>query len=401
MPLTDRPFQMKLFYALNIYRDALRKFIIRQLQQSPMATMDAIRNSLWDSAVEQFDKNFRVDDDLETTIDVGWFKAIIESNWNPAFNSVFIDEKGRILSDLDRISDIRNKVVHPKKHDINRSEALNALETIEHILRSIDALAEADAVKRAGYDDSEAQDSPIPQYVAVSPAEVQRIVEAVAQRVEPLVKMVQPTDDLTEEMKRILGKQMAQELIPVMDSLKSVQDQVVEEITGRIKPLFKAAKEGAQQPVAPQATEEVTETLAELMQEFRALEARVTAALPTPASISPPSSPSTKSTPKLPLESAAPSSIADMWLGVIDELRIVKVGEFSLGPLLRNCRPIDVWIQRDPEKLMLPFRNTFHHNAMQNVSKDPKGKELVDKAIANHFGRALDFECVLENPLPF
>lgn len=401
MPLTDRPYQVKLFHALNIYRDVMRKFIIRQLQQSPTATMNAIRNSLWDNAAGQFDKNFSVDDDLETTIDVGWFKRIIERNWNPAFNSIFVDEKGRVLSDLDLISDIRNKVVHPNKYDINRPEALNALETIQAILQSVDAGAEADAVRKIYDDTPSAPNTLTPQYVHVSPGDVQRIAETVTQMVEPIVKMVQPTDDLTEEMKQTLGKQMTQELMPVMDSLKSVQGQLVEEIAGRIKPLFKAAKESVQQPVAPHATEEVTETLTELMQKFHALEARVTAAIPTPASTGSSSSPSTKAPPQLSLESAAPSSIADMWLGVIDELRIVKVGEFSLGPLLRNCRPIDVWIQRDPEKLILPFRNTFHHNAMRKVSKDPMGKELVDKAIANHFGRTLDFECVLENPLPF
>ena len=379
----------------------MRKLIIRQLQQSPTATMNAIRNSLWDNAAGQFDKNFSVDDDLETTIDVGWFKRIIERNWNTAFKSVFINEKGRVLSDLDLISDVRNKVVHPNKYDINRSEALNALETIKAILESVDANAEADAVQKIYDDVPDTHNTLAPQYVTVSPGDVQQIAETVARMIEPIVKTVQTSDDLTEEMKQTLGTQMAQALTPVMESLKSVQGQVVEEITGRIEPLVKAAKEGAQQPVAPQSTEEVTQTLAELIQEFRTLEARVTAALPTRANTSSPSSLSTKSTSNLPLESAAPSSVADMWLGVIDELRIVKVGEFSLGPLLRNCRPIDVWIQRDPEKLILPFRNTFHHNAMRKVSRDTKGKELVEKAIANHFGRALDFDCVLENPLPF
>ena len=379
----------------------MRKFIIRQLQQSPTATTDAIRNSLWETAVGQFDKNFNVDDDLETTIDVGWFKRIIEQNWNPAFKSVLINEKGRVLSDLDRISDIRNKVVHPNKYDINRAEALNALETIKAILESVDANAEADAVQKIYDDAPDTHNTLAPQYVTVSPGDVQQIAETVARMIEPIVKMVQPSDDLTEDMKQTLGPQMAQALTPVMESLKSVQGQVVEEITGRIEPLVIAAKESAEHPVTPQANDEITETLAELIQAFRILEARVTYALPAPVNTSPLSSFSTKSTFLLPMESVAPSSIADMWLGVIDELRIIKVGEFSLGALLRNCRPIDVWIQRDPEKLILPFRNTFHHNAMQKVSRDPKGKELVEKAIANHFGRALDFECVVEKPLPF
>ena len=401
MPLTDRPYQTKLFHALNIYRDVMRKFIIGRLDSSPAATMDSIRNSLWDSAVEQFDKNFRVEDDLETAIDVGWFRAIVEGNWNSVFNAEFIDAKGRILSDLDLISDIRNKVVHPKKHDINRPEALNALETIEHILRSLNALVEADTVRRLCDDNSNAQVSPIPEYMAVSPAEVQRIADAVAQRVEPLVERVQTTVDLTEEMKQTLGKQVANELTSVMDSIQSVQGGVAEEIVGRIKPLVGAQQESTQQQMTSQAAEEINETLIELIQEFRVLEARVTDALPTPVNTSPPPSFSTKSTSLLPMESVAPSSIADMWLGVIDELRIIKVGEFSLGALLRGCRPIDVWIQRNPEKLILTFRNDFHLRSMQKVSKDPRGREAVEKAIANNFGRALEFECILDNPLPF
>ena len=293
MPLINRPYQLKLFHALNIYRDAMRKFIIRQLQQGPLAPINAIRNSLWDSAVAQFDKNFRVDDDLETTIDVGWFKVIIEVNWNLAFDAAFVDEKGRVLSDLDSISDIRNKVVHPKKYDINRSEALNALETIEHILQSVGAIEGKKTVERIRDDSSDGQASTmsIPQYVDVSPAEVQRIAEAVAERVEPLVKRVGPSVDSAEEMKQTLGKRIADELTPVVDSLQLVQGQVVEEIVDRIKPLVEAQQESTQQQMTAKATEEINETLAELLQGFRALETRVTDTLVNPLTTAPAQSP--------------------------------------------------------------------------------------------------------------
>ena len=400
MPLTNRPYQVKLFHALNIYRDVMRKFIIRQLQQSPTSPMDAIRNSLWNSATEQFDKNFRVDDDLETTIDVGWFKTIVEGNWNSAFASAFVDEKGRVLSDLDRISDIRNKVVHPKKHDINRRESLNALETIEQILRSVDALAEVDAVRKISEDNPEAQAIPVQQYAITSADVVQRIAETVAQRVAPIVYKSQPTSDLTEDMRQALGKRVVDELTPLVESIKFVQGQAVEEIVGRIEPLLRATKESENQQVMPQATEEITEALAELNQGFRALEARVTDAFGNAdiASHQPKLSPSLVSKP--PSEGSNPPSIADLWLGVIDELRVAKVTELTLGSLLRGCRPIDVWIQRDPEKLILPFRNDFHLNSMKKVCTDPRGKELIKRAIAKHFGIALDFECVLDRPLP-
>ena len=400
MLLIDRPYQVKLFHALNIYRDVMRKFIIHQLQPSPTATMDAIRDALWASATEQFDKNFKVDNELEATIDVGWFKAIIESNWNPSFNSAFIDEKGRILSDLDLISDIRNKVVHPTKYDFKRPEALNALETIEQLLRSLDARAEADAVQKIFADNPDAQDTLVPKDAIVPPREVERIAETVAQRVEPIVEMVHSSNALTEEMKQTLGKQMAIGLTPLLDTLESMQGQIVEEIVGRIEPLVGATKQGPQHQVLPSATEELMETLAALNQGLRALEARITDASSMPVKATPPSTLSSSLASKPPSERAAPSSIADMWLGVVDDLRTVKVNQFNLGSLFKDCQPIDVWVQRDPEKLILPFRHDFHLSSIQEVMKDPRGREAVEKAITNNFARSLDFECILDRPPP-
>ena len=399
MAIINRPYQDKVYRALNIYRDTMRAFIMRQFQENGISAESAISASLREEAQKRFHKTRDERDDIETAFDITWFRSIIERSWNEAFASAFADNK--ILNELDAISEVRNLVAHPPKRDINPKRATAALDRIVYVLRYVGDGKEAAEVETIMVGKPDLQTIPSVQVTGVSPEEVQQIAETVAQRVEQGAPRVQATEDLTEKLGQVFRQLLSNELAPVMDTLTSAQGQLAEEVAGRVETIINALKPDVRQQETPQSTEEIMGAVAELLEGFRALEARVTDAYITPVTVPPQPARQDSSTPISPLEGAPPSSIADKWLGVLDELRTVKVNEFNLGSLLKDCRPIDVWIQRDPEKLILPFRHPFHLNSMQEVSEDPRGREAVEKAITNHFGRALEFECVLDSPLPF
>ena len=71
--------------------------------------------------------------------------------------------------------------------------------------------------------------------------------------------------------------------------------------------------------------------------------------------------------------------------------------EVSLGGLLRGARPVDIWMDLDGEKLMLPFRSPVILGKIQEELSYQEVREIIAESIARHFGKPLEIEPVLLN----
>ena len=122
-----RPTQDALYQALNIYRDAMRPFILRNLKTvQGLAPEDRFQN--------------------EADIDIGNFPYLFREYWHDVFKHCF-DPDRDIRSAVGLITEARNNVSHPETGDIDPSYALSRLHEIGDILGQINAPEQKRAVE--------------------------------------------------------------------------------------------------------------------------------------------------------------------------------------------------------------------------------------------------------------
>ena len=134
----DRPNRDALNKALDIYRDAMRPFIIRTLKRvRGQQVEDVIRNALNDRQAEQFSQNLNKNGhDAEASIDIGDFPLLISRKWNGVFQQPFGDERG-VQNALWMIKEARDKAAHPSPQDIDLEFARTHLFHIADVLGKI------------------------------------------------------------------------------------------------------------------------------------------------------------------------------------------------------------------------------------------------------------------------
>jgi len=114
-----RPNQDALYQALNIYRDAMRPFILRNLKTvQGLSPEDRFQN--------------------EAAIDIGDFPHLFRRYWHNAFEQRF-DPDRDIRSAIGIVTEARNQVSHPGTEDIDPSYALSRLHDIADVLGQINA----------------------------------------------------------------------------------------------------------------------------------------------------------------------------------------------------------------------------------------------------------------------
>ena len=112
-----RPNQDALYQALNIYRDAMRPFILRNLK----AVQDLAPEDRFQNAAD---------------IDIGNFPYLFREYWHDVFKHCF-DPDRDIRSAVGIITEARNQVSHPGTEDIDASYALSRLHDIADVLGQI------------------------------------------------------------------------------------------------------------------------------------------------------------------------------------------------------------------------------------------------------------------------
>ena len=114
-----RPNQDALYQALNIYRDAMRPFILRNLKTvQGLSPEDRFQN--------------------EADIDIGDFPHLFRRYWHNAFEQRF-DPDRDVRSAVSIVTEARNQVSHPGTGDIDPSYALSRLHDIADVLGQINA----------------------------------------------------------------------------------------------------------------------------------------------------------------------------------------------------------------------------------------------------------------------
>ena len=127
MSSQKRPNQHELFRATNIYLDAMRPFIVRNMKKVPsVAAEDRIEDP----------------DDVE----IGDFPHLVRRYWQYAFAQHF-DPEWDARSRISLIKEARNRVSHPRTKDIDLDYALARLEDIADVLEAINAPDQASKVR--------------------------------------------------------------------------------------------------------------------------------------------------------------------------------------------------------------------------------------------------------------
>ena len=119
MSTIKRPNQDALYQALNIYRDAMRTFVFRNLK-----------------AVQGLYPEDRFENEAE--IDIGDFPHLFRRYWQDTFAQRF-DPDREVRSALSMITEARNRVSHPLTEDIDWGYATSRLHDIADMLGQINA----------------------------------------------------------------------------------------------------------------------------------------------------------------------------------------------------------------------------------------------------------------------
>ena len=134
MVTTIRPNKDALSSAIDIYRDAMRPFVLHRLRRVPGATVErAISTALGDRRVDEVNQKLRQGYRIEDVIDVNDFPHLVQRHWRDVFSEVFGDDR-TIQSELWLISRARNQVSHPGAQDLEAEYASVHIYHIANVL---------------------------------------------------------------------------------------------------------------------------------------------------------------------------------------------------------------------------------------------------------------------------
>ena len=136
---TPRPNRDALNKAIDVYRDAMRPFIVRTLKRVKGAKPeDLIERALPPNQADEV-KRARASKDIGNAIDMGHFPHVVQKNWVEAFASPLQD---RVVQNLIWvISHARNEAAHPGESDLDHNYVMSRLSDIADVLRRADQAA--------------------------------------------------------------------------------------------------------------------------------------------------------------------------------------------------------------------------------------------------------------------
>ena len=137
MATINRPNRDALSKSIDIFRDAMRPFLIRCLRRARGASVDvAVRRSLSSHQASTFDQNLKDSNDVASAIDVNSFPPLVQNNWRDVFSTEFRGER-TVLSELWMITAARNQVSHPGPQDLEAEYTRVHLYHIANVLGRI------------------------------------------------------------------------------------------------------------------------------------------------------------------------------------------------------------------------------------------------------------------------
>lgn len=150
MPITEYPEKEAYHRGLNIYIDAMRPMLHRNLRQikgktAKTAIIEALQRT--HKGPGDFEENLlRTDNDVEKSIDHGDIFQIIKTHWSATFRNQF-KSNNSIQTNTRHINELRNKVSHPVE-DFTHNDAITGLSNIIQVLEHINDPEAVKAVEK-------------------------------------------------------------------------------------------------------------------------------------------------------------------------------------------------------------------------------------------------------------
>ena len=146
--IVPRPNRDALDKGLNIYRDAMRPFILRGLKRvRGLSVEDAMRRALGRGGYRWISAGLRKPGaTVADFLDVNHFPIIVDHFWSEVFKREFYEDR-TVRHRLEIIRNARNQVAHPDAKDLDIDIAAEALISISLVLSAINAPEEAAAVQ--------------------------------------------------------------------------------------------------------------------------------------------------------------------------------------------------------------------------------------------------------------
>ena len=143
----DRPNRAKLQQGIDIYRDHVREFIIRELGKrgNGRTVEQMLLEATRDAAYERRRSELAAGKSAQSVIDVSDFPHIVSRHWQGVFYHS-TNGNQQIRNRMFLIAEGRNQVAHPDESDISMGYVYGRLDDIARVLGDIKAVAAAKQV---------------------------------------------------------------------------------------------------------------------------------------------------------------------------------------------------------------------------------------------------------------
>lgn len=147
MASIKRPNREALQQALDIFRDAMRPFIVRSLKSVPgWQAEDLVLDALNPNQAAQVQHNLRSGGDIQAAIDIGDFPQIINRKWYEAFGRKFANDRS-VQNKIWLIKESRDQAAHPGLQDLDTEYTRAHLFHIADVLGLINQPKQRQAVE--------------------------------------------------------------------------------------------------------------------------------------------------------------------------------------------------------------------------------------------------------------
>lgn len=202
MNTIERPHRDVLNKALDIYRDAMRPFIIRSLKQiKGKHVEDAICDVLSPKQVNDFEQNLQNNGgNVQAAIDIGDFPNLISRNWRGEIFGRQFGGDMTVQNLLYLITQARNHVMHPSTEDLESEYVRVSLFHISDVLGRINAPeAKAEVKKlRDEHFSSPQPELPIPDSSPATASVSDRTPRVAQGNLKPWREVIPPNLELTQ-----------------------------------------------------------------------------------------------------------------------------------------------------------------------------------------------------------
>ena len=148
MNTIHRPNRDALQKALDIYRDAMRPFLVRCLRQVRGTNVqEVISRSLGNRRADEFERALRSAGNVESAIDINDFPTLVSRNWGRETFETRLNGDKTFQNQLWLIADARNHVAHPGTEDLEDDYTRTHLFLIADVLKKINARKEEQDVQ--------------------------------------------------------------------------------------------------------------------------------------------------------------------------------------------------------------------------------------------------------------